>query len=1132
MTTSPHAFGSALGRACRQALAWGTLWLHPLQIALVAAVLVTAVWAQTANQIQQDRERVLENQKVDLVNLGQVSMEHAERTLANVDQTLRILSHLFTTQGDRFDLREFARQQLFDQRIMVQIGMMDAAGILKQSTLPFTGRVDLSDRPHFTAHLKTDSDTLFISNPVLGRVSQRWSIQVTRRITLKNGQFGGVVVASLDPGYFSRFYGSLNLGPGAISTLGKSNGNILARRSGELDQYEGALLHPQLIDRLAKGERSGTSLIQSNTDQVERLYHFRKLDSFPVFVSFAQASSEVLTTHLATRQVMLQHAIFATLLLLSLAGLLAWYTVYSRLASLKNAHSLAQLQDLTNCAPGMVYQFNLQPDGTPRFYFVSVGAWELLELHPQALLDDATLFFTRVHPDDLPALQVSVQTAFEAKANWHHLFRVRFENGTLRWVEGQSLPLKHANGTMFWNGFMADITELKHTAQLAENANLAKSEFLANMSHEIRTPMNGVVGMVDILQETELQPAQQNMLSTIHKSALSLLGILNDILDYSKIESGMLAMECIPTPIRDVCESVAQLMVIPASAKNVELMVFVSPELPSWIVSDPTRLRQVLLNLLGNAIKFTKAGAATPPRVMLKVEPCTLAQGGAGVQFCVIDNGIGMSPEVLANLFTPFTQADASTARKFGGTGLGLSISQRLVKLLGGEIGTRSTAGEGSEFMVVLPLVEAAPPRMPVFGPNLLGVQVLVVVADATLNQTISIYAGTAFAEVATVTDLAAARLYLQHTPPAAGPRVVVLGFEDTSPALDLPDDIGVVRLDRYNNKTNAVNEFTVAAFPLLYHELIRAIAIASQRLAPSPLQHGALSGIQPSRPAPSIEQALADGELILLAEDNDINRTVMKEQLRLLGFACEVAEDGLIALTMWRTGRYALLLTDCPMPNMDGFTLTEAIRSESPPGSRFPIVAITANAMQGEAERCRARGMDDYLSKPLRMVELAPLLDKWIARRPQAATPPKVHALAASPQAVPDEEPQLAVWDATTLAQMVGDNHDMQLGLYNKFVLSADKQVCEILVALLAGELNLAADVAHSLKSSSRMVGALRLGALCEAIEHAGIDGDASLCSTLSSGLTPQFTNARGLIEIYIKSAARPRVASVSSYY
>jgi CheY-like chemotaxis protein/HPt (histidine-containing phosphotransfer) domain-containing protein len=357
------------------------------------------------------------------------------------------------------------------------------------------------------------------------------------------------------------------------------------------------------------------------------------------------------------------------------------------------------------------------------------------------------------------------------------------------------------------------------------------------------------------------------------------------------------------------------------------------------------------------------------------VEPVTLAGGGAGLRLRVSDNGIGMSPETLGRLFSPFSQADESVARRYGGTGLGLSICHRLVGMLGGEIHASSTLDVGTEFTVDLPLQEAPPGR--------------------------------------------------------ALPPITEAGWD----------------------------------------------------------AHG---------PAPSVEAAVRNGQLILVAEDNETNRDVIREQLRLLGYVAEMADDGERALQMWRDAqlstpnRYALLLTDCHMPRMNGFELSEAIRLGEPAGTRLPIIAITANAMQGEAERCRERGMDDYLSKPLRLAELGAMLAKWM---PQIAH----HATA----------PDLPVWNPTTLNDLVGDNPAMHKRLLEKFLVNAEKQVTAIDMATTAGDVSEAAGVAHTLKSAARSVGALALGELCQSIETTGKAGDAPACTSLAQGLAAAFAAA-----------------------
>ncbi|MEY4719095.1 MAG: hypothetical protein RL563_1713, partial [Pseudomonadota bacterium] len=344
-----------------------------------------------------------------------------------------------------------------------------------------------------------------------------------------------------------------------------------------------------------------------------------------------------------------------------------------------------------------------------------------------------------------------------ARYDMIHPYR-RPSDGQVVWIHvmGEIVRDETGKATHVY-GVVMDVTAFRKAEEAAKAANRAKSEFLANMSHEIRTPMNGVIGMVDILLETDLKSEQRRMLQTINDSSLALLDILNDILDYSKIEAGKLTVERIPTPLNEVVEGVAQLMLNIAAGNNAQIDLFIDPALPRWFYCDPTRLRQVLFNLLSNAVKFV---AKSCGKARLNAHHSTGPEGQACVRFDVIDNGIGMSEEILSKLFQPFTQADESTARKYGGTGLGLSITKQLVSLMGGTISVSSTPGMGSEFTVELPLAQAEAPsgymRPP--EPNLEGVEVLAVTANSNCATLFQVYLSAAGAKVNIVADLETAR--------------------------------------------------------------------------------------------------------------------------------------------------------------------------------------------------------------------------------------------------------------------------------------------------------------------------------------------------------------------------------------
>ncbi len=523
------------------------------------------------------------------------------------------------------------------------------------------------------------------------------------------------------------------------------------------------------------------------------------------------------------------------------------------------------------------------------------------------------------------------------------------------------------------------IAGLTAAKEQAEAANQAKSAFLAAMSHEIRTPMNGVIGMLELLGLTRIDDEQAGLIDSIRESGLDLLRIIDDVLDFSKIEAGRMELEQVPVHLPHLVDSVIQRVQPEAAGKGVRVAAFVDPLVPDEVLADPVRLRQVLSNLMSNAVKFTERG-----QVRLFVRHAGRTDGADAVEIRVVDTGIGIAPDVAAKLFRPFTQAESSTVRRFGGTGLGLSISRRLVELMGGEIGVDSRPGRGSTFRVRLPLRPTGAPDATAADCDLMGFRILVATPDPTeralVAKTCESTGGAVVRVAGGETALAAAARAADTRLPfdAAVLAVGAVGVEDctrlgSTRLLFLGDDSASDPDDRA-----ALERLPATAGflgrPAAPQQVIKAI----QRLC---TPAGELRP-HPCAPAPSPPKTTAS-LAVLVAEDHPVNQQVIGRQLRRLGHRPEIVGNGAAALEAWRNGGYDLVITDCHMPVMDGFALTGGIRAAEAAisgTSRTPILALTANALSGEAERCLAAGMDGYLSKPVELSRLKEALDRVMA--------------------------------------------------------------------------------------------------------------------------------------------------------
>ena len=642
-----------------------------------------------------------------------------------------------------------------------------------------------------------------------------------------------------------------------------------------------------------------------------------------------------------------------------------------------------------------------------------------------------------LHPDDREHARDLWRWAVETRTIYENECRVRMADGSYRHFNMRGVPVLEADGRVReWIGTSTDVTDRKHaeaavkraqedlearvkdrTAQLTETnrilhqqvierkqieAQLAvarddalhsatlKSQFLANMSHEIRTPMNGVIGMTSLLLDTQLDDEQREYIETIRASGDSLLSIINDILDFSKIEAGKLDFEELDLDLQSTVEGAVELLAEKATAKGLDLACHVLEDVPRQLRGDPGRLRQIIINLVGNAIKFTPSG-----RVLIHVAKLRESAGDAQLCFQVSDTGIGLGEEAIRNLFQAFVQADGSTTRKFGGTGLGLAISKQLVELMGGEIGVESALGQGSTFWFTVRL-----PKQPILladedastegKPDFSAVRTLIVGSSGT-GEVLREQLGSWGMGIRTVTDGREALSLLQEAA-AVGQGYHFVLADAQLPGMDGP----VLAQTIKNNPDLAATRIVILLAPgqrstfssgegsdiaaclskpvkrSQLRDVFRTLLAAAAR--PQAVPKGrARAAAPPARPLKG------KGTRVLIAEDNQVNQKVVIKQLEKIGFKADAVANGAEALEATAKVAYDLVLMDCQMPDMDGFAATREIRRrEGEFNMHTPIVALTANALEGDRDRCLAAGMDDYLSKPVKLEQLRMILERW----------------------------------------------------------------------------------------------------------------------------------------------------------
>ncbi len=711
--------------------------------------------------------------------------------------------------------------------------------------------------------------------------------------------------------------------------------------------------------------------------------------------------------------------------------------------------------------------------------YISPNVGRLCGFSADEIRSRQDLWFSRIHPADLERVKAAYRGLFQANQKFEIEYRLQRQDGAWIWLSDRTLGTYARGAQTLADGIYSDITErkrgeleLQEAKEVAEQASRAKSEFLANMSHEIRTPMNGIIGMTELLLETPLRREQKEFLEMVKSSADALLTLINDILDFSKIEAGRLEIDPIDFSLRDSLDETMRILALRAHGKGLELACQVKPEVPDAVVGDPGRLRQILINLVGNAVKFTERG-----EVVVRVENESAPGETVRLRFSVTDTGIGIPEEKHRMIFEPFTQADGSTTRKYGGTGLGLSISSQLVALMDGRIWVESRPGTGSTFLFTVRFglqadrtgsVEAPAPE------ELRDLRVLLVDDNAT-NRSIleEMFKGWRMRPEA----VAGGQEALDALRIAAGSghpfRLVIV--DANMPGMD-----GFTFAERVRERERPFPDLIMLTSGGQRGEAkrCREAGVAAYLTKPtrrSELLDMVMTVLRPSAAGDRRERLLTRHTLrekkrsvrVLLVEDNPVNRAVALRLLERAGHTVTIARNGREAVDRVRAEAFDVVLMDVQMPEMGGFEATGLIRErEKTTGGHLPVIAMTAHAMKGDRERCLAAGMDGYVSKPIQPAELFEAID-GLAR---TKTAPGPSAPRMRPAAARTLEP--VVDRQALLGRLEGDTQ-LLTEIVDLFIQSAPRLMREMKKCLTARDAQGVARAAHTLKGAVANFGA-----------------------------------------------------------